>query len=225
MGHFTVNRFFGTWKTPLGWLHARGWAGSRSRLTRSARSHRREGPCGRARVVFQLSRDREPAERNVVSAVTGALFTHSGSWPSGERHISVDHSRTTPRDPTRRRVFDPFSPWNARSRYLASLSMSLEACDDVNRHVPRAAGAERALSFGREANSRGITIYPPRSTSRRGRGARGAAVGGRGERGESSLRKLSYLRHTGRRQWMVLGKQRFRPARARIHRWKLPKSG
>jgi hypothetical protein len=31
---------------------------------------------------------------------------------AGERHtcISVDHSRTTPRDPTRRRVFDPFSP-------------------------------------------------------------------------------------------------------------------
>ena len=76
LGHFTVNRFFGTGKTPLGWLHARGWAGSRSRLTRSARSHRREGPCGRARVVFQLSRDREPAERNVVSAVTGTLFTH-----------------------------------------------------------------------------------------------------------------------------------------------------
>ena len=40
LGHFTVNRFFGTGKTPLGWLHARGWAGSRSRLTRSARSHR-----------------------------------------------------------------------------------------------------------------------------------------------------------------------------------------
>ena len=34
------------------------------------------GPCRRARAVFQLSRDREPAERNVVSALTGALFTH-----------------------------------------------------------------------------------------------------------------------------------------------------
>ena len=76
MGHFNVRRFFGTGNTPLGWLHARGWAGSRSRPTRSARSHRREGPCGRARVVLQLGRDREPAERNVVSALTGALFTH-----------------------------------------------------------------------------------------------------------------------------------------------------
>ena len=77
MGHFNVRRFFGTGNAPLGWLHARGWAGSRSRPTRSARSHPREGPCGRARVVFQHGRDREPAERNVVSAVTGTFFTHA----------------------------------------------------------------------------------------------------------------------------------------------------
>ena len=36
LGHFTVERFFGTGKTPLGWLHARGWVGSRSRPTRCA---------------------------------------------------------------------------------------------------------------------------------------------------------------------------------------------
>ena len=37
--------------------------------------------------------------------------------------------------------------------------MSLEARDDVTRHVPRAAGAARALSFGREANSRGASPF------------------------------------------------------------------
>ena len=77
LGHFTVRRIFRHQENTLRRLHARGWAGSRSRPTRSARSHRREGPCGRARVVFQLGRDLEPAERNVVSALTGALFTHS----------------------------------------------------------------------------------------------------------------------------------------------------
>ena len=76
LGHFTVRRFFRHRENTLRRLHARGRAGSRSRLTRSARAHPREGPCGRARVVFQLSRDLEPAERNVVSALTGALFTH-----------------------------------------------------------------------------------------------------------------------------------------------------
>ena len=48
--------------------------------------------------------------------------------------------------------------------------MSLEARDDVTRHVPRAAGAERALSFGREANSRGASPFILR-VRRRGAGA------------------------------------------------------
>ena len=48
--------------------------------------------------------------------------------------------------------------------------MSLEARDDVTRHVPRAAGAERALSIGREANSRGASPFILR-VRRRGAGA------------------------------------------------------
>jgi alpha-tubulin suppressor-like RCC1 family protein len=48
--------------------------------------------------------------------------------------------------------------------------MSLEARDDFTRHVPRAAGADRALSFGREANSRGASPFILR-VRRRGAGA------------------------------------------------------
>ena len=67
--------FFGTGKTPSGGF-TRADGRVRDRAKPGARAHPREGPRGRARVVFQLGRDREPAERNVVSAVTGALFTH-----------------------------------------------------------------------------------------------------------------------------------------------------
>ena len=48
--------------------------------------------------------------------------------------------------------------------------MSLEAREDVTRHVPRAAGAARALSFGREASSRGASPFILR-VRRRGAGA------------------------------------------------------
>ena len=73
--HFTVRRFSGTGKTPFGGF-TRADGRVRDRAKPGARAHPREGPRGRARVVFQLGRDRDPAERNVVSAVTGALFTH-----------------------------------------------------------------------------------------------------------------------------------------------------
>ena len=134
LGHFTVNRFFGTGKTPLGWLHARGWAGSRSRLTRSARAHPREGTCERARVVFQLSRDREPAERTWYqpslarySRVTEAFATWNIQVPCpfentasrlssaerrARRHVrATTHARDGTGDDTRARSFAlPSSP-------------------------------------------------------------------------------------------------------------------
>ena len=49
--------------------------------------------------------------------------------------------------------------------------MSLEARDDFTRHVPRAAGADRVLSIGREANSRGESSPFILRVRRRGAGA------------------------------------------------------
>ena len=49
--------------------------------------------------------------------------------------------------------------------------MSLEAREDVTRHVPRAAGADRVLSIGREANSRGASAPFILRVRRRGAGA------------------------------------------------------